>query len=514
MGNIKPIELQSYPDLYEWQPMADEIFYTYDGENVVADYDGRIGNLGELSTLPIYYIKKNHYKARMNEIVQHMNYFTRFYDINKDTFFSMMSLKYLIDTNLDLDPKEFVELVMDRIVTTQFIAKCKMMSCSLYKLNINADTAGKFNNTPKITNQQAFQIVAVSFSFKILTPIILHYSNINRNFNPSIKTEYLKWFDKIFNRVIKKFEVDDVPFYNSLCKFIVFRGDKLFRNNSTAFYQKKMLRGDTIELFNQTLIREVVCVKTLYKLDYRGSCVAFIDGVLHNFNSNYLKEKFISKPCEIDSDDASRDSDESLSHAEALEMQTYKRDESGAMIMDINTEFVMNKLRSWYSAFKISDEELQFYYDNYRPSEISEHLFNNFYASKFKDPFATANLNRQDTIYLLICMKKILQRYKMPYLAQICTAQIFGKYKKSLIKDAKSTDSFVESEMYQEVISKKFANLMELPVRENPILQMRINIINSNYVLLDMDPKINGYHLEHIDVSAVSSEYLAFLSMI
>ena len=278
MGTLKPIQIQKNPDLYEWDPGIDDLFYRYDGENVIADYDGKVGHLvgsiEDISTLPTFFIKKNHYKARMGEIVQHMNYFTKFYDLDRDTFFSMMSLKYLIDTNLDLKQPDFVVMIMDRIVTPAFIAKCKRMAFDLYKLNINADTTGKFNNTPKITNAQAFQIVAVSFSFKILTPIILHFSNINRNFNPMIKTEYLRWFDKIFNRVIKKFEINDVPFYNSLCKFIVFRGDKLFRNNPTAFYQKKMLRGDTIDLFNQVLIREVVCVKTLYKLDYRGSCMA------------------------------------------------------------------------------------------------------------------------------------------------------------------------------------------------------------------------------------------------
>ena len=83
-----------------------------------------------------------------------------------------------------------------------------------------------------------------------------------------------------------------------------------------------------------------------------------------------------------------------------------------------------------------------------------------------------------------------------------------------LRKDARSTDAFVESEMYREIISKKFANLMELPMKENPILQMRINIINSTYVLLDTDEVLNGYHLEHFDVAKVSNEYLAFLSMI
>ena len=514
MTNLKPIVSRKNPDLYEWTPDSKDIFYLFDGENVVANYDSEVGDMRDISTLPVYFIKKSHYKTRMDEIVRYMNYFTRFYDQDRDTYFAMMSVKYHIDTHLDMPQKDFVKLVVDRIVTPQFISKCKLMACNLYKLNINADISGKFNNTPKITNLQAFQIVAVSFAFKILVPIVLHFSSTNSNFNPANKTEYVIWFDKIFNKTIHKFEKDDVSFYSSLCNFVRFRGEKLYRNNGTAFYQKKMLRGDTLELFNHDLIREVVCVKTLYKLDYRSSCVAFIDGIVHHYNSNYLKEKFSSKPFEIDSADASKDSDDSLSHAEALEMQTYKRDESAAMVADVNSAFVMRQLREWYSAFNISNEELQFYYDNFHPNEISEYLFNNFYSSKFKDPYATANLNRQDTIFLLICMKKILQRYRMPHLAQICTAQIFSKYKKNIAKDIRSNEAFVSSEMYREIISKKFSNIMELPMKENPILQMRINILNSTYKLVDFDEKINGYNLTNIDAAAVSDEYLAFLSMI
>jgi hypothetical protein len=167
MEEFRPLAVNKNPPLYEWVPEFGDIFYTYDGENVKADYDGKVGKLEEISTLPIYYIKKNHYKSRMDEIVLHMNYFTKFYDLNRETFFSMMALKYYIDTHLDMDQRDFLNKVMSDIVTPSFIAKCKMMSCDLYKLNINTDSSGKFNNTPKITNAQAYQIIAVSFCFKI-----------------------------------------------------------------------------------------------------------------------------------------------------------------------------------------------------------------------------------------------------------------------------------------------------------------------------------------------------------
>lgn len=514
MEEFRPLTMIKNPPLYEWVPEYGDAFYFYDGENVKADYNGKVGKMEDISTLPIFYIKKNHYKTRMDEIVLHMNYFTKFYDLNRETFFSIMVVKYYADTHLDMDQREFLNKVLDEVITPSFIGKCKMMACDLYRLNINTDSTGKFNNTPKITNAQAFQIVATSFCFKIITPLILHFTNTNTNFDVSIKTEYLKWFNKLFNRVIKKFEINDTPFYTSLCKFVVFRGEKLCRNNSTAFYQKKMLRGDTLELYNENLIREVVCVKTLYKLDYRKSCVSFIDGVVHKFNINYLKENYSSKPYEIDSEETSKDSDESLSHAEALEQANYKRDESSVMIADVNTTYMVGQLKKWYYAFDISEEEFQFYYKNFRPNAINRFLFENFYAGKFKDPYATANINREDTVYLLICMKKIFQYYSMFHFAQLTTAIVFGKYKENVIKNARFLEKVTSSQIYQDIIAKKYSNLMELGMKDNPLLKPLSTIINSTYTLVDFDPEMNGKHIENIDQTEVANDYIRFLSII
>ena len=513
-NNLKPIELTKNPPLFEWTPEPNEIYYRYNGENVIADYNSKIGNIEEISTLPVFFVKKTHYKTRMPTIVQHMNYFTRFYDLDKDTFFSIMTAKYYIDTHLDMPQTDFINLVLERVVSPSFISKCKLMACDLYTLDIDADTSGRYNSTPKITNAQAYQLVAVSFAFKIMTPLLLHFANIDKNFDPAVKTEYIKWFDKLFNATIKKFEKDDVPFYTALCKFVVFRGEKLFRNNMTAFHQKKMLRGDTLELYNEQLIREVVCVKTLYKLDYRMSCVSFIDGVVHNFNTNYLKENFASKPYEIDSEDTSRDSDDSMSHAEAMEQATYKRDESSAMIADINSSFIMEQLRRCYKAFNISSEEFNFYYTHFYPNSINQFLFNNFYAGKFKDPYAVANINREDTVYLLICMKKILQSKRLYHLSHICTAKVNARYKENLIKNAQFIEKVTSSQVYREAVAKKYGAILELDMKENPLLKPLTMIINSSYELVDFDSEINGVIIEHIDQDAVADEYNLFLSII
>ena len=503
------------PDVMEWKPESEEdIYYTFDGENIIANYNSKVGRLEEVSTLPIYYIKKNHYKVRMPEIAHYLNFFTRFYDLDRDTFFSMMALKYAIDINLQMTQKEFADRVLKQIVSKQFIAKCKLMACEEYKLNINADTSGRFNNTPKITNAQALQIVAISFCFKLLTPLILHFVNTNSNYDPSNKTGYLKCFTIIHHKIIKKFEYKDTPVYNALCRFVVFRAERLFRHNLVAFGQKQMLRGDTLEMYIEQLIREVICVKTLYKLDYRKSCVAFIDGIIHQYNSNYLKENYTCKPYEIDSDETSKDSDDSHSHAEALEMSMYKRDESAAMIADVNSRLIVDQLKSDYKALGITDDEFNFYYGHYQPNDVNRYLFENFYAGKFKDPYAVCNINRRDMVYLLVCLKKILHLNGLHILAQLSTAAVYSKPKVNTIKNAQFIEELTSSPIYKEIIKTKYAALSELSLKDDPILSNLSMFINSVYTLIDYDPKINGYQLEHVDHYAMAHEFETFLAMI
>lgn len=511
LESSKPAEVI---DLAKWTPAYNEVFYLFDGEAVSANYGLHVGLTEDKCSLHIFYIKKLHYKKKMPDIVHHMNYFTKFYDLDRDTFFATMTVKYEIDTHPDMPEAEFVKLLMERIVNDEFVSKCKRMADDLYTININTDEEGKFKNTPKITNAQAKQIVAVSFAFRMILPLCIHYSNISTDTSTEDKTGYLDRFSDIFMMIIKKFEMNDTAFFSSLCRFVWFRVYRLYKNNTKTFEQKKMIRGDTPELFCDKLIREVISVKTLYKLDYHRSCVSFIDGVVHNYEGNYLIENYTSKPYEIDSADTSKDSDESLSHAEALEMASYNRDASSIMISDCNRKVVMANIRKAFAAFDISQEELDFYMENFRLNEVSLFLLNTFYASRFKDSYATLSLNRQETIYLLLCMKKYLQYHKMPIMAQLITAQPLGKYKVSVIKNSKFLDRIMASNVYQRIIADKFEYVNELDQKENPIIRYLSIIINCEFELLDMDPEINGQVMKDVTTDDVATEFLTFLSII
>ena len=127
MSHLETTEHKPMPDLAEWEPNYNEIFYSFDGEVVIANYNQHVGLTEEKCTLPIFYIKKNHYKNKMQDIVHHMNYFTKFYDLDRDTYFAIMTVKYQIDTHPEMTEDEFLHYLMDRVITPQFIRKCKSM---------------------------------------------------------------------------------------------------------------------------------------------------------------------------------------------------------------------------------------------------------------------------------------------------------------------------------------------------------------------------------------------------
>ena len=151
---------------------------------------------------------------------------------------------------------------------------------------------------------------------------------------------------------------------------------------------------------------------------------------------------------------------------------------------------------------------------NFYANEINRFLFENFYNSKFKDPCAVSNLSREETVYLLICLKRIFQYYKMPILSSLCTARVYYRYKENLANNSKFIDEIMSSQEWKQIIEVKFGNIFELGLKDNPIIKTLCNMLSSAYVLVDYDQKIDGYKLDHCDKQALSHEYLMYLTII
>lgn len=499
-----------YVDLFAWKPSPEEQYFIQEDGMIVAEYAYRDLNIPRERVIPKYVIAKKHYKERIPDILAHINYFVAHYDHDHEYLISTLSVKTYMDQHPDMSQKAFRKLLVKRVVTPTFVGKVKRMANDLYKLNINTDKEGKYRSTPKITNEHARMIVAVSFCIRLLLPICIHFSNTNSTFIN--KRDYIDCFDKIYMDVIDKFENNDIEIFNPICRFVKYRVDRSYTSDLVIWQKKKQLYGTTVELYLESLIHEVILVKSLHKMDYRRSIVSFIDGIITHSYNHYRFENFKYKPVEIDvAEDG--DSDDYLSNAETLEMSIYRVDESNAIVNEVNSGFVMESIRQRFQNIKPSDEEMQFYQERVSLNSMSQQLMHIFYTRFFTDTNAVRGLNRTDSIELLVYMKKYLQLRGMVLLPQICTAKVRGKFRDSMIKNSKFVEKFATSSVYQRIVSDKYRFVAEINPKEDPIIKSLSTIINSKFEFVDMDETINGFVCSDIDTDTIVDEYMLLLSI-
>jgi len=476
------IKLTIPPEIHDWEPRPEEEFFVMDGDVVIANYEEQL-HINPNSNIQTFIIKKNHYKEKMPDILKHLNYFLTFFDPEKELYMAILRVKWNVDKNDSLSIKAFRSLIIGDIMTTSIIAKIKDMSRYLYRLDIDTDKEGKYRSTPKVSNDQARLILSMSFAFRLLIPICVHFSNVNIFF--TTKKAYIRVFTKIYMDTLIKFEKDDTSVYSTLCEFIEHRNTKNYKNNLRIWGMKKQIRGITAETHLEDIIQEVIIVKSIYKLDSRLSAVAFIDGIVGNDYNHFKCENFKLKPIIVDAD-GTGESDEYLSKAEALEMLSYRLDESNVLLSEANAERAFYMINNMINV-NISDEEYDFYRDNCNLNYLTERFMHSFYSKYFDDTNAIYSLSRSDTIRLLILMKKFLIAHGMKILPILITSKVNGKFKENIIRNRKFIEKYETTSIYKNIIEPKF-RFARMVSNEDDNTRLLSTIINSAFTIVDWDP--------------------------
>lgn len=495
-------------DLWSWTPSEDERYFIEKDGMIIAHYLTHYFGVPEDRQSLQYIIAKKHYKERIPDLLRHINYFISAYDYDKEYLVATLSIKNYVDRHPMMSQKAFTKMVLSRLVTPSMINKVKRMAFDLYKLNINTDRDGKYKTTPKISNDHARMIVAVSFCIRLLLPICIHFSNTNGTFIN--KRDYIDCFDRIFMQVVNLFQENDIEIWNPICRFVAYRVERTYTSDLVIWQKKKQLYGTTLELYEDSLIHEVILVKSLHKLAYNRSIVSFIDGIITHSYTHYRYENFKFKPVEIEDEDS--DSDDYLSHQETMEMQISRVDESNQLINETNTKQVMEEIAQRFRV-PIEEGELDFYFTNMRFNSLTQMILHAFFSKYFNDTNAIRLLDKKNAVELALYLKKFLQLRGMVVLPQICTAKVKGKFKDTCIKNTKFLEKFTTSSVYQHIIAEKYRYIAELGLKEDPIVKMLSTMLNSSFEFVDMDPEINGRICDNVNPDIMVNELMLFLSI-
>ena len=202
-----------------------------------------------------------------------------------------------------------------------------------------------------------------------------------------------------------------------------------------------------------------------------------------------------------------------------MEMNLTKIDEGMTVLADINVKLTLKRIIR-DNDFSITDDEIDYYVKNHKPSELQSELVFNYWAKHFGSVAHTKLVGRRNYIILLLILKKKLlleaghdnqgnfsETAKLPY---ILTGNLQDKVNTRIIRNAKFVNKVSESALYDKLKERQYKNLTKL--KPEYILQVLSQIINTTftYVVYE-DDELLDKEIEYSE-EKISDELLFFMN--
>lgn len=204
-------------------------------------------------------------------------------------------------------------------------------------------------------------------------------------------------------------------------------------------------------------------------------------------------------------------------------MNASKIDEGVVTMADINTEITLERIRR-ENDIPISEEEIQYYMENYAPSKFQVAMIRDFYA-KYFGSYRDLNLvkKRYFVILMLILKKKLLlelgyeleeegEEVHFAALPYIISGNLIDKQNARVIRNNKYISKIEDNYMYQKLINEKYKMLQYID--PDAIIKYLSTLINTRYSYCVYErPDLLGQEIVYSE-DKISDEVLFFLQSI
>ena len=305
---------------------------------------------------------KSKYRKQTSLICNHLNYFVKFYDPDKLYVTALFKIKTILDTRTGpLSEESFIKLLYDTIITKPILDQVN----SLVELNntrsIECEVkTAKYGKESSFTDEHNAILYRMSMCTNLLIPLILHYSHRFMHTNKMFIIN--KYYDPLFEICGKGINLKE-----KLFAFILKETKDSEKRDAQIWHQRELIGDFDPISFAETRLQNIVS-NIIPKLDYNENShnIALIRSTVSRDFRNFTKEKYKLFPTEISDE---RDSDDSLSQQDKMEMSMLRRDLSNVVISTVNKETVLSNLQKSLKV-EISQDEINYYKKNYRPTDF------------------------------------------------------------------------------------------------------------------------------------------------
>lgn len=466
----KPIKVD------EWIPEPQDIIFNHSKNRIIipiSKYYG-VDDL-ELDSFDLS-SKKCYNRPPMREHTCHyLNYFEKFYDMDKELFLVYAKLKRVIDYEALYTKEDFILDLKLFVMSPSILQKISFMDADNYYIELSGRDI--IPESLKYEVSHARILMQMSILMNMLIPLVTHFIKMK---NIQDNDEFLL---EIFDIVL---HLSSVDIYSKLYETSITNVDRNSKDHP-VLWAKQDIRGRNITTHSQFSANSIV-------LNIMPKYVYSENNINYNFTSiKYnLGYQIITIGYEfsfIPYSSSERDADEN-SEYDKYEANLVRQNEGLLLQNEVNCEETMRRIESMYGPFSM--KEINYYHSKLQEGSLNikhefqqELIFNLFYRY-FGDPQSIKAINDIDYIKLMIAAKRILVANGMKLFPYIISSKITSFQRRKSINKKELIK--IEADEYYEAVLAKYGNDEKI---KNKILSLIATVISSGFKIIDYDSESN-----------------------
>lgn len=442
---------------------------------------------------------KRCYNGRImrEHIPQYLNYFEKFYDLDKELLWVTSVIKMTIDTNEKSYLKDqFIIDIRRYVLSPSLCSKAHMMVEDNYMLDLDSKHYKHDKNAALIyKDRHAKWLLWISLMMNMCIPLVTHYIHKTKIKDPN------KFILEVYNYI---FMLCPINMYNKLCETSGSNVDKNSKRNE-KLWSKQDIRGKTVTTHSLDSVNNVI-LNIIPKYNYKESIV-FFNYASINKNTYFQITGIEYEYTYVPLDSAIKDSDNN-SIFDKFESFLPKQNEALILQNNCACEETMKYIDLVFGPF--SEDDINFYIKRLTDdlgnivNEFQMELVFNLFYKYFGDVQTIRNINMIDYVKLIISAKRLLIANNFTVLPYIISGKFERIQSKKTISKSE-TDRLKSTPFYDEL--QQIYNDEKIMLY---ILGLAGTILTSKFRIIDPDdPELDG---KLVDKDKMSDLILAEVS--
>lgn len=498
------ITLDDYKVIYvdDWVPEKDDLIFKNVDKAMILPVSRYYGM--EESTNLDYFILSpkrcyNRPEVRMHTS-HYLNYFTKFYDPDRELLVIYYQLKYLMDFNVEYNKHNFINDIKRFILLNRSILKkLYMMNEDNYSIHLGAKK-GRSIPALQYTTKHGKILMQMSVLMNMIIPLVTHFA-------------YIKSIDNIDGFLLEVYDIifglSDVDMYSKMYETTM---KEVTRNESihSTLWDMQDIRGNNVTTHVRVSIENIL-LNLMPKYVYNKNIISLnFTSIRKNigYKITDIKYEFNFRPLSS----SNRDED-FTSEFDKFESFMIRQDEALYLQNKVACQGTMLEIERQFGPFP--EDEIEFYVNSLEEggtnviNKFQKDLIFYLFYKYFGDPESIRAINRDEYVKLMIAARRILLTSNMVALPYIISSKVLRMPNRKSVN--KSELIKIEASPYWAQIKDKYRN----PKMEEYILGQIAIMLSSEFKIIDYDNEddLHGKVIENIP-DIIREEFLIFVLMV